>query len=114
MPKVDAFKKHPFTARAFNYNVITDSAGKNSNEYYFYKDVELDVTLSTFGRIVVLFPDDAFGIMPEANLEQLKDKNGNEIYPGGVWTLAGVTPIISTFGVRDGFRANATLTFVTQ
>lgn len=113
MPKSAAFQKLRFTARVYNYTEVSDSTASNTRVYSFYKDIRLDVQQTVFGKLNVVLPDDSADIMQRARLEVLRDNDGNEIYPGGIWELQGVQPILNNFGRREGYRSVAQLALQT-
>lgn len=113
MPRLDTFRKLPYRAKLYNYNTVTsDQTGQTLN-YFYVRDVSCDLTQSLFGRITIMFGDDGRDILPQARLEQLVDKNGLEVYPGGIWTLTSITPNLTVYGTTEGFSGAATLTRVT-
>lgn len=114
MPRLDTFRKLPYRARLFNYTTTTTEQTGQVLTYSYVKDVNCDLTQSLFGRITIMFSnEDGKIIMPKARLEQLVDNEGNEVYPGGIWTLTGITPILTVFGTTEGFSGTADLTRVT-
>lgn len=110
MPKFGIFLKKPFTARVFNYTQRSDPTGAPIRTYAYARDIKVNVTQGVFGKIVVTLPDDATDVMEFAQLRNLTDAQGNEVYPDGVWTLNGLVPIITAVSTREGFRADAKLT----
>lgn len=115
MPKLSTFRQLPYTARLYNYRTVSGGGqvGDNTKEFFFVRDIKLDLSTGMFGRITLFFGDDASIVMPAARLEQLKDKNGKELYPGGIWTLNGIMPVVTVFGTAEGFQAEARLTHET-
>lgn len=115
MPKLSTFRTLPYTAKVFNYRDISGGGqvGDNTREFFFLKDIKLDLSTGMFGRITIFFGEDGRTVMPAARLEQLKDKNGLELYPGGIWTLNGIMPVVTMFGTAEGFQAEARLTHET-
>lgn len=113
MPRLDTFRKLPYTAKLYNYRTATTEQNGVVNTYFYVRDVKCDLTQSLFSRITIMFGDDGRDIMPKARLEVLKDRNGDEVYPGGIWTLTGITPILTVYGTTEGFAGNAELTHET-
>lgn len=115
MPKLSTFRTLPYTAKLYNYRDVTGTGevGDSKRTYFYVRDIKVDLSTGMFGRITIYFGDDALNVMPAARLEQLKDKNGREIYPGGIWTLNGIMPIVTVFGTTEGFQAEARLTHET-
>lgn len=105
--------KMRFTAKVHNYTEVTGSTGVNTRTYSYFKDMDLDVQQTVFGKLNIILPDDADEVMQRARLLELKDKFGNEVYPGAVWELQGVVPIIDSFGRREGYRTVAQLALQT-
>lgn len=113
MPVFNSFRKYLYTGKVYNYNIVSDNTGSNNFVYYYFKDVAFDLSQAVFGKVTLTFSDDTTGVMPRARVEQLKDKDGNEVYPGGIWVFNGILPAINNFGQREGFRGTADLTFGT-
>lgn len=115
MPKLSTFRSLPYTAKVYNYRDITGTGevGDSQRTYFYLKDIHLDLSTGIFQKITVFFDNGASDLMPAARLEHLKDKNGREIYPGGIWTLQGLIPIVTIFGTTEGFQADAKLTHET-
>lgn len=112
MPKVDTFHRKHYTADLWNYKIITDPAdGSQSEEYFFVRNLQLEVTPAFLGRMTVFFKDSDSDVMLWARLHRLKDKNGLELYPGGIYTLSTFVPNMNSFGAREGFRAQAALEY---
>lgn len=110
MPKLNSFRDLPFTAKVFNYTKKSDPTGAPILTYGYFKDIKCGVTQGIFGRATLTFGDDAHDIMDSAQLRDVRDKDGNEVYPNGVWTLQGIVPLLTPFGTREGFRGDAKLT----
>lgn len=110
MPQLSTFRTLPYSAKVYNYRDVTDAGGGNTRQYTYLKDIKLDLSTGMFMRVTLFFGNDAADLMPAARLEQLKDKQGNEVYPGGLWTLQGIVPVLTVFGTREGFQAEAKLT----
>lgn len=113
MPRLDTFRKLPYQARLFNYTSATTEQNGQVDTYFYVRDVRCDLTQSLFGRITILFGDDGRDIMPNARLERLVNKDGVEVYPGGIWTLTAITPVLTVFGTAEGFSGEARLTRTT-
>lgn len=109
MPRSTAFTKLTYTAKVYNYTQTTDSTATNTRTYAYFKDIKLDVQQTVFGKLNIILPDDSDDIMQRARLHEVKDKFGNEIYPGGIFELQGVMPIMTNFGKREGYRSVAQL-----
>lgn len=110
MPRVQAYKKYPFSADAWSFNTTTDGEGGNNLNYFLLRPITLDVVQDSFGRILCMFKDSEGDFKPSMRLLSLRDKNGLELYPNGVWTLDTFEPDITTYNLREGFRARASLT----
>lgn len=111
MPQLYTWRTYGFTADAWDYNIVTDSTGGSELVYFFSKSIELDVTQDEFGRILCEFKPTEGNMAPMWRLFNLRDKNGLELYPAGVWTLDTYEPRLNAFKQREGFRGRATLTF---
>lgn len=114
MAKLNAFRSYPYTAVAWDFTLVADSTGQNSRSYFMLRPVKLDVIQDDFGRILCIFSDSDDDLRPGVRLLALLDKGGNEIYPGGIWTLNTYEPELNTFGYRNGFRGRANLTHETS
>lgn len=113
MAKVKAFQKFPFSAIAWDFNLIAEPSGGNIRSYFLLRPVKLDVIQDDFGRILCIFEDSANDLKPGIQLRSLKDRAGLELYPGGIWSLATFEPDLNAFGYREGFRSRASLTHET-
>lgn len=114
MPRLDAIRTFPYTARAHNYTQTTGPDGGTTRNYTFFKNVRCDINTGIYGRIIIYFPEaDGLDLMPAARLLDLVDAAGTELYPGGVWTLQGIIPMVTIYGTREGFQADVRLTHET-
>lgn len=110
---MNTFQRFRYTADLWNYTVVSDPAdGHNTNVYSYARPITLDVTQNLQGRLGITFGEDASDVMLAARLHRVKDINGTELYPGGIYVLSLVTPNLNVFGVREGFRASATLSLM--
>lgn len=114
MPKVNTFARRQFTAELWNYNSVTGPDGINTRTYFFKRNIELDVSQTLLGKLSVLLGEDAGDAMLSARLHKLKNKDGVELYPGGIYVMSLLTPNMNPFGVREGFRATATLSLTEE
>lgn len=113
MPKLMTFRKLPYSGEIWNYNITTVPGGEEKT-YFLFKETKLDLGQNVFGKLNVFLPEDCEGIMLDAQLRNLRDKQGNEIYPDGTWYLTGVSPSLNLYGGREGFRAVAQLSFLVR
>lgn len=113
MPKLSGFRTWQFNANVYNYTVTTDGGASPVLHYFFLRNVNVDISQGIFGKITVFFRDSEADVMNSAQLFQLRDRSGKEIFPSAIWTIQGLQPVINIFGQREGFRANATVTGVT-
>jgi hypothetical protein len=114
MPKFDTYRKHQYNATLYKYTSATGSAvGSATLTYSVDGPINVSVTQNIFGKIAVIFKEeDGHRLQQNSQLTNLTDANGNELYPGGVWTMMGIMPVITMFGYREGFKGDAKLTGV--
>lgn len=113
MPKIASYRTLPYSGEIWNYNRVTGTtAGSTTNVYFLLRETKLDLTQGVFGKINIFLPNEASDIMQEAQIRNLVDRDGQEVFPDGIWVFAGLLPVLNVFGQREGFRGQANLTFV--
>lgn len=110
MPKLHSYKRFSYTADAYGFNLITGPDQVSDPVYFLLRSITLDVVQDDFGRILCFFKDSEADLKPRIQLHNLKGKDGNELYPGGIWTLNTFEPNITSMNMREGFRGRADLT----
>lgn len=110
MPKLHAYKRFNYTADIYDYRLVTGPDGVSDPVYFLLRGVTLDVVQDEFGRLLCMFKDSEADLKPLVQLNNLKDKDGREIYPAGIWTLDTFEPNLNLMDKREGFRGRASLT----
>ena len=106
--KISTVKQYPFTAEYYGYTLVTSADGTVTTKQYDVvpTQVALSITTNIFGELKI---DSVVKMQRESYLENILDKNGEEIYEDGVWEILQSAPILSSLGTKEGYQYLATI-----
>lgn len=107
--KLLTFTSSKYTADLYDYTTTQDSTGGNILTYAFDRPITLDASSDDSTELQVFFSEP---FRAAQRLYRLKDRRGNELYPGGIWEFATIEPIINVFGYKDGYTARINMVAV--
>lgn len=114
MPRLNTFRTYKFTGDVYNYTTTTAVGGSTVYNYTFLKNIKIDLHSTSLGGVTMFFDEEAAEIMPRAQIRNIKDRTGQQMYPGSIWTLRGLIPSLTFFGTREGFQSEARVTHETD
>lgn len=102
------YKRFNYTVDAYKYRLVTSADGTVTEKRYDTIPETYNVQISTsfIGDLVILTNAK---FQKEAILENLRDRNGNEIYTGGVWSITNTQPVTNAMGLVEGYKYKAKL-----
>ncbi len=106
--KSNTTKEYLYRGDLYSYTVVTSADGTVTNNVYVTTPtvVALGISVNLLGDLVIESPTK---MQLNAYLERVVDRNGDEIYDGGVWKIFQTAPLLNGLGVKQGYRYRATL-----
>lgn len=108
--KLNTTKEYPYTLDYYSYVVLPPADGSNVI-IKDYSDVPVTtvaaLSVNLLGELVIESPTK---MQIEAVIENVLDRNGDEIYDGGAWIITQTAPILGPLGIKSGYRYRAQLT----
>lgn len=106
MPNLFSYQRYQFSA-----NLWHDEAPGEPGGLVFLRLIVLDVSQDEYGRIVCRMGNQESDVKAADQLHSLRNREGVELYPGGVWVLESYEPELNIFDHREGFRGRANLAY---
>lgn len=113
--KTQTTTRHKFTSDYWNFTqetvkVIDPGTGEEidaiERTHYFSKKIKLTLGLDTVNRLVV-YCDEPLPIYSQ--LRNIVDISGTSILEDGVWQVTTTEPVLSAFGLVEGYRMRASI-----
>ena len=111
--KSNTTRPYNFTGDYYGYTLVTSADGTVTNKVYaFSGKVLLDIsviennTLGVIGDLQVITKNK---LQLNSYLKSVLDRNGSEIFEGGVWEIVATYPLIDGLGVKIGYKYHARL-----
>lgn len=104
----NTYKRFNYTVDVYKYILVTSADGTVTTKQYdtVPQNYNIQISTSFIGDLVILAN---VKFQKEALLENLKDRNGNEIYSGGVWSITNTQPVTNAMGLVEGYKYKAKL-----
>ena len=102
------YKRFNYTVDVYKYTLITSADGTVTQKQYdtVPQNYNIQISTSFIGDLVILANNK---FQKDALLENLRDRNGNEIYTGGEWQITSTQPITNAMGLVEGYKYKAKL-----
>jgi hypothetical protein len=102
----NTLKTYNYLVDYYSYTLVTSADGTVTTKQYVTVPANYAVAISTsfIGDIVVL-SDKKMQI--DGYLKNLRDRNGNEVYPDGVWQIRQTQPVLNALGIAEGYKYKA-------
>jgi hypothetical protein len=99
-------KSYPFTGELYSYRLVTSADGTVTTKEYDVVPTEVTLSLSVnlLGDLVI---ESESKMQINAYLENILDRNGEQIYQNGVWEIYQTAPLLSALGTKEGYRYRA-------
>jgi hypothetical protein len=104
--KGNVVKEYHYTGEYYGYTRI--SIGEDLYEYtYFYnRKVKMALSINMMGELVIHSPDK---MQLDGKITNIVDRNGEEIYTNGEWSITQTAPLLGHLGVKEGYQYKAIL-----
>jgi len=104
--KANTTKQYPYTGDLYGYTVVTSADGSVSERVYNEVPIQVSMALSVnlLGDLVIESPSK---MQLNANLSNIVDANGEEIYVGGQWQIFQTAPLLGPMGLKSGYKYRA-------
>ena len=106
--KANTTKQYPYTGDLYGYTQVTSADGTVTERVYNEIPVSVAMRLSVnlLGELVI---ESQSKMQLNANLSNVLDANGEEIYTGGQWQITRTAPYLGPMGLKDGYQYRANL-----
>lgn len=102
----NAYKRYNYLADVYSYVLITSADGTVTQKEYDVVPTEHRVQISTsFSGDLVILATEKF--QKDAYVQNIRDRNNNEIYEDGIWQISSTQPITNALGLVEGYKYKA-------
>jgi hypothetical protein len=104
--KANTTKQYPYTGDLYGYTQVTSADGSVTENVYdeVPTQVKLALSVNLLGDLVI---ESESKMQLNANLSNVLDANGEEIYVGGQWQIFQTAPLLGPMGLKNGYRYRA-------
>jgi hypothetical protein len=110
MPQLITWKQENFKGEVWNF---TTQSGTTPNTFtYFYtywKDATFSAQSDGMGRLTCFFDKSIDDITTSMQIRNLTDRDGTELFGGGLWTVTEYQPVLDIWDRLSGYRAKLSL-----
>jgi hypothetical protein len=102
----NTLKTYNYLVDYYSYVLVTSADGTVTTKDYVTVPNTYAVAISTsfIGDIVVLSNEK---MQISGYLKNLRDRNGNEVYPDGIWEIRQTQPVLNALGIAEGYKYKA-------
>lgn len=102
----NTYKRYNYEIDVYGYILVTSADGTvTTREYDVVPTTHfVQITTSFIGDLVIL---SGSKFQKDSYIQNLRDRNGNEIYPDGVWQISSTQPITNAVGLIEGYKYKA-------
>lgn len=106
--KANTTKQYPYTGDLYGYTQTTSADGSVTENVYdeIPTQVSMRLSVNMLGELVI---ESQSKMQLNANLSNVIDANGEEIYLGGQWQITRTAPFLGPMGLKDGYQYRASL-----
>lgn len=99
-------KEYPYTGDYYSYTLVTSADGTVTEKRFVEnpEEVKLSLSVSLIGELII---DSESKMQKNSQVENIRDRNGEPIYEGGVWQIIQTAPILSPLGTKEGYKYRA-------
>lgn len=105
--KTNAVNNYPFTGEYWGYTRTTNTDGTFNYSYYFTRNVDMALSVNILGQLVIHSKEK---MQLTGKIKNIVDRNGEEIYENGEWTITQTAPLLGALGTKEGYQYKADLT----
>lgn len=108
MPKLNTVKNYHLTAQFWSYTNITSADGTVTNrQYNFNRNIGVKAGTNLIGELLIYTSEK---LQLGGQIKNLLDRNGEEVYVGGIWQITQNSPVINGLGNKEAYKYKAVLT----
>ena len=102
----NTYKKFNYTGDVYGYRIVTSADGTVTSKEYDVapRQFKMQISTSFIGDLIILLNQK---VQNESYIKVIKDRNGDEIYPNGVWKITQTQPITNALGIVEGYKYKA-------
>jgi hypothetical protein len=106
--KLNTTKEYLYTGNYYGYTLVTSADGEVTERQYntFFTVVNMALSVNLLGELVI---DSTSKMQIDGQIQNVLDRNSEEIYVGGVWQITQTAPILGPGGIKAGYRYRARL-----
>jgi hypothetical protein len=106
--KTNTTKQYQYKGDLYGYTIVTSADGTVTENVYDEIPIEVAMALrvNLLGELVI---DSLSKMQLNANITNVLDANGEEIYVGGLWRITRTAPILGPLGLKAGYEYRANL-----
>lgn len=99
-------KNRNYTVDYRGYTTVTSADGAVSEKRYIAIGTPVRVQISTsFTGDLILLADEKLQL--DGYLQNLVDRNGNQVYENAVWRISSTQPVVNAVGLVEGYKYKA-------
>jgi len=103
--KSNTTKEYPYAGDYYGYTLVTSADGTVTNKVYsFSGKVLLSLSVNLLGELLI---ESQSKMQLNSYLKAVLDRNGEEIYTGGIWEIIQTAPILGPNGIKGGYQYRA-------
>ena len=102
----NAYKRYNYQVDIYGYILVTSADGSVTQRQYDVVPTthNVQITTSFIGDLIILSNSK---FQKNAYIQNLRDRNENEIYPEGVWQISSTQPVTNALGLLEGYKYKA-------
>lgn len=106
--KANTTKQYPYTGDLYGYTVVTSADGTVTERVYdeVPSTVKMRLSINLLGELII---ESESKMQINANLSNIVDVNGDEIYLDGQWQILQTAPVLGPMGLKAGYKYRARL-----
>lgn len=109
--KANTVKNYNFTGDFYEGTIYQIASGESVVKYGYAFSPKMGISTNLFGELVIY--TDAI-LQLGGIIAKVKDRNGNQIYPGSQWTITNGQPVLDGLGVISSYKYRASDPAVTE
>jgi hypothetical protein len=99
-------KEYHYTGDYYGYTRTTIGEDLYEYNYFYNRKVKMALSINMMGELVIHSPDK---MQLDGKITDILDKNGDEIYTNGEWSITQTAPTLNPLGYKEGYQYKAVL-----
>ena len=107
--KSNTTKEYNFTGDSYAYtlgDLIEGSTERIKTYDAVPTNIQMSMTVNLLGELII---DSLTKVQINSYLDNVLDRNGEEVYTDGLWEIIQTAPILGPMGIKAGYRYRAKL-----